>query len=118
VSKMQTNSESKVPVLGDLPLVGWLFRSTREQMQDRFLYVFITAHIIDTDFALLDEITQARMADVERLGGKAADLMSSLTAPDAEFGATLLGGLDPVFDMPTVALPPSQGAAGPTVVQM
>ena len=38
---------SKTPWLGDLPLIGWLFRSTRDETRDRYLYVFITPHIID-----------------------------------------------------------------------
>lgn len=105
VSKTQLNTESKVPLLGDLPLVGWLFRSKNDTLTDRFLYVFITAHIIDTDFALLDEITQARMSDVERLGGDLSELSGSLSADESELDAQGLAGLDPVFDMPTVAVP-------------
>src|SRR5262249_34913383 len=51
---------SKIPILGDIPLIGWLFRGTTSDERGRYLYVFLTPHIIDTDFALLDEISAAR----------------------------------------------------------
>lgn len=107
VSKSTSESDSKVPILGDLPLIGWLFRSSSDRTRDLYLYVFITAYIIDTDFALLDEISQARMADVTRLGGDVSELRGSLPSdPDAD-ALQLLAGLDAVFDMPTVAVPTS-----------
>jgi general secretion pathway protein D len=36
----------KVPVIGDIPLVGRLFRSEGEAMQKRNLLIFVTAHLI------------------------------------------------------------------------
>lgn len=36
----------KVPVLGSLPLVGRLFRSTGESTQKRNLLIFVTAHLV------------------------------------------------------------------------
>lgn len=35
----------KVPILGDIPIVGWLFRQTTERVGERELLVFVTAHI-------------------------------------------------------------------------
>jgi general secretion pathway protein D len=40
-------SQDKVPVLGDVPLMGRLFRSEREQEYRQNLLVFVTATIID-----------------------------------------------------------------------
>lgn len=37
---------SKVPFLGDLPLIGWLFRSTSDEKQRTNLLIFVTPHII------------------------------------------------------------------------
>lgn len=39
--------KDKVPVLGDLPLVGRLFQSEQNQTQKKNLIVFVTATIID-----------------------------------------------------------------------
>ena len=70
--------------------------------------MFITPHIIDTDFALLDEISEARKRDVARLGGDPRELSSNIvmlgTHPDVrQVGADVAG----VFDMPAVAYPTS-----------
>jgi general secretion pathway protein D len=37
---------SKVPFLGDLPVIGWLFRSTRDRQQKTNLLIFVTPHIV------------------------------------------------------------------------
>ncbi len=105
VSRSSRASDSKVPWLGDLPLIGWLFRAFDDAQEDRFLYVFITSHIIDTDFALLDEISAARQQDVERLGGDISELVSSLTTDDVPDSLPRMTGLEQVFEMPTVAVP-------------
>jgi general secretion pathway protein D len=39
--------EDKVPVLGDLPFIGRLFKSEAEQHFKRNLMIFVTAHLID-----------------------------------------------------------------------
>ncbi|HLC25190.1 MAG TPA: type II and III secretion system protein, partial [bacterium] len=39
---------SKVPILGDIPLIGWLFRSSRKTEQKSNLLIFIKPHIINT----------------------------------------------------------------------
>jgi general secretion pathway protein D len=39
--------EDKIPVIGDLPFIGRLFRSESEQHFKRNLMIFVTAHLID-----------------------------------------------------------------------
>lgn len=51
--------EKKVPVLGDLPLVGVLFRSERELMQKTNLLLFITPHVL-TDRDGLADMTERK----------------------------------------------------------
>jgi len=41
-----TKNESKVPVLGDIPLLGWLFRNTSDQNIRTNLYIFLTPRVI------------------------------------------------------------------------
>jgi general secretion pathway protein D len=41
-----TGSENKVPVLGDIPLLGWLFRNTNQDTVKTNLYIFITPRVI------------------------------------------------------------------------
>jgi type IV pilus assembly protein PilQ len=38
---------SKVPVLGDIPLVGFLFRSTTDKNERQELLIFVTPKIVD-----------------------------------------------------------------------
>lgn len=42
-----TNSASKVPLLGDIPVLGWLFKSTKKSKGDTNLIIFITATILE-----------------------------------------------------------------------
>jgi len=37
---------SKIPLLGDIPIIGWLFRSTSERRQRTNLLIFVTPHIV------------------------------------------------------------------------
>jgi general secretion pathway protein D len=37
-----------VPLLGDIPLLGWLFKTKSSSREKTNLYVFITAHIVKT----------------------------------------------------------------------
>jgi hypothetical protein len=57
------------------------------------------------DFALLDEISEARMQDFERLGGDVGQLVSSLTMDDVPDSLTPISGLEQVFEMPTISVP-------------
>lgn len=49
---METNTgqiENKVPVLGDIPLLGRLFRSNHDNVDTRNLIIFITAKVLNPD---------------------------------------------------------------------
>jgi len=41
------SSEYKVPLLGDIPLIGWLFKSRGEFKDKTNLFIFITPHIVE-----------------------------------------------------------------------
>jgi type II secretory pathway component GspD/PulD (secretin) len=45
----QSKGGTKVPILGDIPLLGGLFRSTSNSDLQRNLYVFVKAEIIRPD---------------------------------------------------------------------
>jgi general secretion pathway protein D len=46
IDESATNNESSVPVLGDVPLLGWLFRNNSEKTQKTNLYIFLTPRVI------------------------------------------------------------------------
>lgn len=42
----KNNSVSKVPLLGDVPLLGYLFRTTKKEDTKRELLIFVTPQIL------------------------------------------------------------------------
>lgn len=44
-----TSATSKVPLLGDIPLLGWLFKSKTTHVEKTNLMIFITPYIIKTE---------------------------------------------------------------------
>jgi general secretion pathway protein D len=46
IDEIQQDQENKVPWLGDVPILGWLFKTTGDSIQKRNLLVFLTPHII------------------------------------------------------------------------
>ncbi len=48
----QSKGGNKVPLLGDIPLVGGLFRSTSDSADDSKLYIFVKANILRPETTL------------------------------------------------------------------
>ncbi len=46
-----TNNQNKIPILGDIPILGHLFRSTTKEVAKTELMIFLVPHIIDSDAA-------------------------------------------------------------------
>ncbi len=63
IRKKQKQVENKVPILGDIPLLGRLFKSTETEVQDTEIVFIITPHIIDIK----------NPADLEKLKQKEAE---------------------------------------------
>jgi len=43
-----TTRENKIPGLGDLPVLGWMFKNHRTQQQQTDLYFFVTPTLLET----------------------------------------------------------------------
>jgi len=50
------DSVQKIPLLGDIPILGWLFRSTRVIKEKRNLMVFIHPTILPTEYNIANRI--------------------------------------------------------------
>ena len=63
-----TITESKVPLLGDIPLLGWLFKSQTRQIEKLSLLVFLTPHIItsEQDVASLNQRKADELRTLQR----------------------------------------------------
>ncbi|MBI4209397.1 MAG: type II secretion system secretin GspD [Deltaproteobacteria bacterium] len=40
------NAESKIPILGDIPILGWLFRSRSHRVEKTNLLIFLTPYVV------------------------------------------------------------------------
>jgi len=47
MQEVETESETKVPILGDIPLIGALFRNKVKSKRKTNLLIFLTPHVID-----------------------------------------------------------------------
>ena len=63
VARELTLTKDKMPLLGDLPLVGALFRNVSNSDTEAVLYVFVKAHIVRSR----DEEGENDFSDIERL---------------------------------------------------
>jgi len=57
------DTHSKIPVLGDLPLVGGLFRSHKKNETNSELVVFLTPHVLTAEGGLPDEAQEKAIRD-------------------------------------------------------
>lgn len=58
--------EKKIPLVGDIPIVGGLFKLNRDQVQKTNLLIFITPHILGNQEDL-DNMTEQRREQIEPL---------------------------------------------------
>jgi len=73
---------SKIPVLGDIPIIGKLFQSTADESSQREIVIFIVPHILDQEGRFSGPLLL--QTDVGRklgLGGDGSDDSSPATAP-------------------------------------
>jgi general secretion pathway protein D len=75
IGQDSTSGEYKVPLLGDIPLVGWLFKSRGDSHKKTNLYIFITPHIVENPAELADIYQQKRenMESIHKVPGDTAD---------------------------------------------
>ncbi len=76
IGNTQTEVETKIPVLGDIPLIGVLFRGKRNSERKTNLLIFLTPHVINEP-ADLEEVYRVKVAQREeflkRFYGKSRD---------------------------------------------
>lgn len=53
ISESNTNTKTKVPFLGDLPLIGGLFRKNTDSMERRNLLIFVTATVLNEEESVM-----------------------------------------------------------------
>ena len=66
INESYENYEDKVPLLGDIPLLGMLFKSVREKLIRTELVIVLTPHVITSPSAF-DRITEITTSQVDRI---------------------------------------------------
>jgi general secretion pathway protein D len=76
VGETDTKVETKIPILGDIPLIGALFRGSRDSQRKTNLMIFLTPHIIDDEEDIVEimRVKEAQRREfLRRFYGKAGD---------------------------------------------
>jgi general secretion pathway protein D len=83
----ETVSEDKIPLLGDIPAIGYLFKSKTRRKIKRNLFIFVTPHILRQQGVTFDELHRqswiAKMKADELI--KAIDIHNSNFRDDPRF---------------------------------
>lgn len=104
LSRDFSNNVDKLPFLGDLPVLGALFRSKRYQNNETELVVFVTPSVIDHKTPeLVDKVDKAKER-LEKVLGPAPHLTEPLQPSQPVSTAA----------KPSQPAPPQEGAAQPT----
>lgn len=102
-------SKRQIPILGDIPLLGWLFKSSEQEVRKQNLMVFITPRIIkqyDRMRAILnDKISERDEFVSEMKGGK---------DPFKKARDKIVGGLERLEGTPSNNLLKEGSNTGPT----
>lgn len=81
IGEVSSTTENKVPFLGDIPVLGWLFKSTQEKIRRVNLIIMLTPHIIrspaDLEFESIYRRTNFTYAtdSTERIERMAEDVL-------------------------------------------
>jgi general secretion pathway protein D len=93
----QIQTVSKVPCLGDIPVLGWFFKSRSEGVRKTNLIVFLRPHVINT------------REDLERISSGAQSRYDASREPDAD----VEGQLRESFNLPQRSEPSAEGEGEP-----
>jgi len=55
IKDQRTSTVNKVPLLGDIPIIGQAFRKTESMVQKQELVVFLTPHIVTGEYDMLEQ---------------------------------------------------------------
>ncbi len=61
-----TKSKSTIPCLGDIPMLGWLFKSISDSNEKTNLYFFLTPHVIRNP-AEIDDVSDRKKDEINKV---------------------------------------------------
>ena len=60
ITENRVSHEDKIPLLGDIPLLGWFFRHEKQSRSRTEVLVFITPYVLDTPAQIEDDSRNAK----------------------------------------------------------
>lgn len=66
IDETNNNAVYKVPILGSIPILGYLFRSKSQSTDKKNLYIFITPHIIENP-AEANEVYENKIGQIDKI---------------------------------------------------
>lgn len=69
IQERETNNITKIPLLGDIPILGWFFKFKSKKKEKTNLLVFITPYIV-RDFDELDRLKRRKEEEYEKGRGE------------------------------------------------
>ncbi len=79
IQNSETKTVNKVPLLGDIPMFGNLFRASNASKTRTELLVFLTPHVVNTD----SDATDLRKNTEQELGASTQQLIPKTGPTDA-----------------------------------
>ena len=78
IQDQQVQNETKVPCLGDIPVLGWFFKSRSEELRKTNMIVFIRPRVITTrdQSEVLSGSLRRRFRDASRLGAHVEQILT------------------------------------------
>jgi type IV pilus assembly protein PilQ len=61
--QQEYKTRTKIPVLGDIPILGTLFQGTKASRTNSELLIFVTPHILTDSGRLKDEAAEQRIRE-------------------------------------------------------
>ena len=90
LQETETNSVSKVPFLGDIPILGWAFRSTSTSIRKTNLMVILTPHIVRDP----DDLNRLTVEHRERFRDSAAESMEFSEEQELQRARAVAAGVE------------------------
>lgn len=102
ITDNKNHSRNSVPFLGELPLVGMLFRRDQDTANRITLYFFVTPHILrDKDFADLAQLSyEKKLAAADKIGADRIRVIDPHFGNDGEKGVRFEGFELPLYSSP------------------
>ena len=66
IDEALSSTDYRIPCLGSMPVIGWLFRSAGKGKEETNLYIFLTPHVLE-DALEGNKIYQDKMGDMNKL---------------------------------------------------